>query len=233
MRQSLLALSLLAASPSYAQLDDFVNDRPGFYLGGGVAFTNVYASGWASGTSSSESGDSDYGSIVNGGYRFNPWFAVELGYLDGGTPDFNDTGFDGRVDTEVDLAAWQLAGIGTWPVAERWELYIKLGVSAWDADGDQLLTPVGGPPVSRREDRNGPGFLLGIGLGVTLLDHLHARLEYQTFGIDDEMLALDAINTGNDDASFDSVTLQLHYRFSGPKKSEPLDPPGPRGSRRR
>ncbi len=225
MRRFLMIFSLLAAAPVHAQLDDFINDRPGFYAGGGLAFTNVYATSWTSATSSSESGDSDYGFIVNGGYRFNPFIAVEVGYLDGGTPDFNDSGFDGRVDTEVDLTAWQLSGIGTWPIAERWELYLKLGLSAWDADGDQVLTPVGGPPVFRREDRNGPSFLIGLGLGVTLLEHLHVRLEYQSFEIDDEMLAIDALNTGNDDASFDSVTLQFHYRFSGPKKSEPLEQP--------
>lgn len=225
MRRGLMIAGLLIAAPAHAQPALFPNERPGFYLGGGAAFTNVTASNWTSNAGSSERGDSDYGFTANGGYRFNPYFALELAYLDGGTPEFNDSGFDGRVDTDVDLTAYQATAIGTLPLIERWELYLKLGIAAWDADSDQILSPAGNPQVFRRENRSGPSLLLGIGFGVMLTDHLHARLEYQSFEIDDELLALDAVNTGNDDASFDAATLQLHWRFGGEKRPEPLELP--------
>ena len=230
MRLMLPIMALLAATPSHSE-ELFPNERPGFYLGGGPSFTNVLATDDNT-TASSERGDSDYGFAINAGYRFNPWLAIDVGYLDGGTPEFNDSDFGSRVDTEVDLTAFQVAGVATLPFFGIWELYLKLGVSAWDADSDQVLTPVGGPSVFRREDRNGPGFLIGLGLGVTLAENWHARVEYQTFGIDDELLALDAISTAEDDASFESVNLQLHYRFGGRKKKpEPLPPPEPRRTR--
>ena len=66
---------------------------------------------------------------------------------------------------------------------------------------------------------------------MTLWENLFARLEYQTFRIDDELLALDVINTQQDDASFDTVNLEFHFRFGEPRKSEPIDPPPPRRRR--
>jgi len=229
MRFLCLATVLLFALPLAAQTDPawFPNDYEGWYVGGGVAFTNVLASD-NDGTASWERGDTDYGFIVNTGYRFNPYFALELGYLDGGKPEFDDNDFANRVDTDIDLSAVQFSGIGTLPFGERWELYLKLGLSAWDADSDQVLTPVGGPPVFRQESGSGPSLLAGIGLGVSFTENFYARLEYQTFGIDDELLALDAIATAEDDASFDSVNLEFHYRLGERRENKPIELPDDR-----
>ena len=60
----------------------------GWYLGGGYALTNVFWTEAEYGLSQTERGDSDSGFIINGGYRFNRFLAVELGYLDGGEPTF-------------------------------------------------------------------------------------------------------------------------------------------------
>ncbi|MGI9341882.1 MAG: porin family protein [Gammaproteobacteria bacterium] len=221
MRGLLSLLGLLAVAPATSE-ELFPNDRRGSYLGGGVTVTNVYAEDADVAAGSFERGDSDYGFTISAGYRFNPIISVELSYLDGGMPEFNASAFGSRVDADVDLTAWQFAGIGTLPFGTRWELYLKLGLSAWDANSDQVLTPVTGPVQFRREDRSGIGVLIGVGLGVTIVENLFARLEYQTFGIDDELLALDVIDTIEDDASFDSLNLELHYRFGGKKKSKRL-----------
>ena len=225
----LLVLALFLSSPLAADpFIKFPNDHTGFYVGGGAAFTNVLATD-GDGTTSWERGDTDYGWIVNAGYRFNPFIALELGYLDGGKPEFNDRGFNGdRAESEIDLTAIQFSGIGTLPFGERWELYLKLGLSAWDADSDQVLTPAGGVPQFRRENGSGPALLAGIGLGATLFKNFYARIEYQSFRIDDELLALDAISTSQDDASFDTVNLEFHYRFGNEKKPEPINEPPPR-----
>ena len=64
-------------------------------------------------------------------------------------------------------------------------------------------------------------FLLGLGVGATLWPNVYTRLEYQTFRIDDELLGLDTIITPEDDATFDSVNLEVHYRFGKRKKKRP------------
>ena len=158
MRWCCLTISLLLITPAWAQQDPvwFPNDYEGLYFGGGVAFTNVLASS-GNGAASWERGDTDYGFQVSAGWRFNPWFALEVAYLEGGEPEFNDNSPTGRAETEIDLTAFQFAGVGTLPIGEIWEIYLKLGVSAWDADSEQVLTPIGGPSVGAPRERQRAG----------------------------------------------------------------------------
>lgn len=189
----------------------------GWYLGGGLAVNNVFTNEDNGLYGSSERGDSDTGFIVNGGYRFNRYFAAEFGYLDGGSPRFESISVvpdePGPVFTDVvqQTEAWQASIVGILPFARIWEIYAKGGVAFWDATAQQVLTPLTGPPSTERQvDRDGTDFLVGIGFGVSIRKHLHLRFEAQAFRTDDDLLV---VGLDDREARFDSFTAELHWRF--------------------
>lgn len=181
----------------------------GFYAGGGLAIGNLTATEDDWWDADTETGDSDTGYIVNAGYRFNRYFALELGYLDGGTPEFDDRYFDRSVAADVEITAYQFNAAAILPFLERFEVYAKAGLSFWDADADQVQQITGSPPVPLQRSDDGTDVMIAIGAGMTFADHWHARIEYQTFAIDDELLLLDS----DYDASFGALSIQLQYRL--------------------
>ncbi|MDJ0927199.1 MAG: outer membrane beta-barrel protein [Gammaproteobacteria bacterium] len=214
---ALLGAAVLAAAPIHAQSVD----PGGWYLGGGLGITNVFANEDDSFYGSSDRGSSDTGFLINGGYRFNRYFAVEAGYLDGGTPSFSsdavllsDPAGVFNTNVEQELTAFKAVAVGILPFLNIWELYLEGGAAFWDATSSQVLTPViGGTPILRIVDDDGVDFLLGLGVGVSITPALHARLGYVAFRTDDKLLALDSKR----EARFDSFNLELHWRF-GPDR---------------
>lgn len=224
MHKLFLVLLLLAAPVSVRSNDEPPEtpdaDIAGWYLGGGYALNNVFWTEADYGLSQTQRGNSDSGFIISGGYRFNRYLAVELGYLDGGEPEFhnqllNDS--NGFNIIEIDLAqkteAIELSGIALLPFAKIWEIYIKLGASFWDATSVQTLTPAFGTVLNRTVDASGTDFLLGVGAGVTVWKNLHLRLEVQAFRTDDELMGLDFETVDDLEARFDSYLLEAHWRF--------------------
>jgi hypothetical protein len=196
------------------------NTLKGWYLGGGYALTNVF---WVEpdyGLSQTERGDSDSGFIINGGYRFNRYLAIELGYLDGGEPTFqsvlvNDEDGFNIIDIEAaqETEAIELSGVVVLPFWKIWEVYGKFGASFWDATSRQTLTPESGVPINRTIDESGIDFLIGVGVGVTVWKNLHLRFEAQAFRTKDELLGLDLETVDDLEARFDAFLLEAHWRF--------------------
>ena len=78
----------------------------------------------------------------------------------------------------------------------------------------------GNEVVTRSVDDSGTGFLAGVGVGVTLGEAWHVRLDLQTVTIDEDVLNSD------DDASIDSFLLELQYRIGAHRASiQPSAPP--------
>ena len=91
-RHSVLALAgailaLTGLSITVAESQDPTAPRKnrikGWYLGAGGAVTNVFAQLDVGLIGSAERGRSDTGFVINGGYRFMRFLAVEVGYLEG------------------------------------------------------------------------------------------------------------------------------------------------------
>lgn len=189
----------------------------GWYLGGGIAATNVFAVEGSSLNGQSERGNSDTGFIINGGYRLNRYFAAEIGYLDGGEPSFQTVIIDPNaaslitdVDVTQETEAFEATVVGLLPFWKIWEIYAKGGVAFWDASSQTKLTPAtGGPAITDQVEKDGIDFLLGLGLGVTVWKKLHLRFEIQAFRTDDELLALDS----DREARFDAYLVEVHWRF--------------------
>ena len=129
------------------------------------------------------SDQSDTGSIITVGYRYHPLVALEAGYL-----------------TDSNMKSGQISALVIIPFANRWETYARLGYTKWSAD----TAPLG-------NDDDGSNLVAGIGLGLTFWEHWHTRIEYQAFDLDtcEDFSPCSRPDPG----SFDSLLVELHYRF--------------------
>jgi OOP family OmpA-OmpF porin len=145
-----LATATLAIAPAVSSA------QSGPYVGGGLGYFSVD-------TGSFDGSDTSW--KLFGGYRMNQYFATELEYIDGGSPD--DSGF------EVSVDGFNLSVLGSWPFNEQFSAFAKLGVFFWDAE-------FRGPG-----DDSGEDFSWGIGADFNFTDNLTVRGEYQMFEIED------------------------------------------------
>lgn len=167
MRRStaLVVLMALGIAPALAQNDS------GLYIGAGVGQFNVEIDDVEDVGTTLESFDSDDTSIkVFAGWRFNKFIGIELDYIDLGAPE--DTVNDLRVKAEVNGVAPYL--IGTVPLGPI-ELFAKVGYYFYDVRID--AESIGSLDDSKDD------LVYGIGAGITLFEHLHARLEYEIIDI--------------------------------------------------
>jgi len=196
----------------------------GFYAGAGIGNsgpTSWDSESWYNGDDDyNDSGDGDSDSSVSlfAGYRFNRYLAAELGWLDAGTMGWSQSRVyipelldEYNTDVDLDVTTVNASVIGILPFGRIWEAYILGGAAFYDASADQRLTPsFGGPVVQRNIDESNTDFLFGIGIGVTVFDHAHVRLGFQSFFIDDDLLAAE-----DESSTVDSLLLDVQYRFGG------------------
>jgi OOP family OmpA-OmpF porin len=115
-----------------------------------------------------------------GGWRFNPYIAVELAYIDFGNPGdrFEGTGSDGNY--RLDISGFAPYVIGTIPIGPV-ELFGKVGYYFYDIDA-RVDFDSPGPDIDSSASES--DFLYGLGLGVTVLEHLNLRAEYEIVDIE-------------------------------------------------
>ena len=199
-------------------------DSSGFYLGAGGAWSTVsveiagyydddYCGLW--GCSYYKDGDGGYGYTAHAGYRFMPYLAAEVNYVDPGLIRYNQgqvivEGFPGvyKGKASLDITAWEVSLLGILPFADWWEVYLRAGVGFWQGENDQrLISTSDGSVLNGRNDADGTDFLFGLGLGFVPTPDWAFRLEFQTLTIDGEVLYT------KKDASLDSVLFEVEYRF--------------------
>jgi hypothetical protein len=214
---ALVAVALLStAGAAHAQ------PPLGPYIGAGVGASNVtveedddyyccyYYDGY-----DYEEGEEDVGFSVHAGWRFMPYFALEVGYLDAGAPEWDERfvyvrDLDDVFDTfvELDAQAAQLSALGILPFGNIWEAYVRLGAAYWWADADQLLVrDFDGAVFERAIDDEGTTFLFGIGFGVSPTPAWHLRLEFQSFSIEEDLLAVSS------DTTLDTILFETQFRM--------------------
>jgi opacity protein-like surface antigen len=196
MNQIIPAATLLALvggwSAAHAE-----NER-GFYVGGGVGQFNVQIDDIDDTDDAIERLDDDDTSWkLFAGYRFNPYISLEAAYIDFGrlSDRFEASGTSG--DYQVALSGFAPYVIGTLPLGPV-ELFAKVGYYFYDVDLKVDLDDLGGDVFSSKSSDQ--DLLYGVGVGMTFLEHLHARLEYEK--IDSDVL---------DDA--DAIWLSGAWRF--------------------
>ena len=131
--------------------------------------------------------DEDTGIKAFGGYQFHRNFAVEANYTAFG--DTEDTVAGVKTEVEFDTLGASLVRIA--PIAERFDLFGKIGVAYWDAK------------VKARgfgsDDEDGTDFSYGLGARFNFNESVSVRGEWESIDVDDL-----------DTADFLSIGIEFH-----------------------
>jgi len=166
---TILAAAFLACGMTAAHAE---NER-GLYVGVGVGQFNIKVDDVDTADELRETFDSDDTVFkVFGGYRFNPFIGIELDYIDLGGPE--DTVENVKVKAEINGFAPYV--IGTLPVGPV-ELFARVGYYLYDVK-------ISGESLGSVDD-SAEDLVYGAGVGLTLFEHLHARLEYEIIDVSD------------------------------------------------
>jgi hypothetical protein len=180
---TLTLLALACAGAAHAQDDE---NPSGPYISAGLGQFDVKIDNLEGVGDVLEELDSDDSAWKLGfGWRFNPYIALEVDYIDLGNPNgnFDATGSSG--DYEVELAGFSGYVIGSLPLG-IFELSAKAGYYFHDVnlhvDFDNI-GPNNGDVFD--SDDNGEAFVYGIGAGATFFQHLNVKVEYELMDIDE------------------------------------------------
>jgi hypothetical protein len=165
---TIAALSL-AAGPALGQVDENDN-RQGFYLGAGLGDFSASANG-PQGFDDIDLDSDDTPTKLFAGYRMNRFFSVQLDYIDFG----ESSGTANLLDIRQDTSGLAPNVIGTLPIGFV-ELFAKVGMMWYDVDldieNDPTLSDSGEDPI------------YGVGVGLTLVERLSLRLEYEIVDVE-------------------------------------------------
>jgi len=122
------------------------------------------------------------GLTIYGGYRFLKFLAVEAGYSDLGSPQWQERNVQGYQErAEVSVKGWDAFVVAILPVSNVVDIYGKLGIMAWDTEitsfqqGDYIYS----------ESSTGTDTAYGIGAGFWVGPNVTLRGEAEWFKIGD------------------------------------------------
>lgn len=183
LASSTVVLLALGVSHSAAAQEP---DTSGFYIGAGIGQFDVKIDsleGVGDVLQDLDADDSAWKFVL--GWRFNPYIALEADYIDLGAPNgnFDATGTSGQY--EVDLAGFGAYAVGSLPLG-IFELSANLGYYYHDVDLHVDFDNVG-PNNGNVFDSSSSSEAVtyGVGVGVTLFEHLNTKIEYEFFDIDE------------------------------------------------
>jgi OOP family OmpA-OmpF porin len=169
---ALLLAGLAAAANARAQ-----DNEAGFYAGAGVGTFDVEIDDADDVTTEFERYDSDDTAWkAFAGWRANPWFALELAYVNLGSPD-DEILPDTFLTVETDGFAPYV--VGTLPLGDWFELFAKAGYYWYDVEA-RLVSPLG----STSDSDSDSTFTWTAGAGINIFEHVNVRLEYEQFDFD-------------------------------------------------
>jgi OOP family OmpA-OmpF porin len=132
-----------AAAPALAQ---------SWYMGAGIGRGNLNMSGTElTGLNNAQIDDSDTTYTLRGGYRFNPYFALELGYYDLGQYTFSGTSGAVAVSGSAKAKSYGLSAVGILPLGPQFDLYGRLGYAESELKANANTTLV----TANSSDRQG------------------------------------------------------------------------------
>jgi len=147
----------------------------GFYAGVGVGKATIEVD------DAGFDGD-DTAFKVFGGYNFNPNFALELAFFDGGKPDERV----GPGVVEVALDGINASAIGRLPVNDVFSVFGKIGFASYDVDAKARI----GNTVVGRESGSDEDLTYGIGGSFSFGTAFELRAEYEAIDISDGDVSL-------------------------------------------
>lgn len=157
-----------------------------FYLGASVGENSIEEDNVFAGQ---DFDDSDTGFKAFGGYQFHRNFAVEGNYT-----VFGDTEDDiAGINTEVEFYTFGINLVGIAPIAERFDLFAKLGFAYWDAEVKAF---------GISDDEDGTDLSYGLGARFNFNEQVSARAEYEGIDVD-----------GLDRADFISMGMEFNFQL--------------------
>lgn len=157
------ASAALVSLPAAAQMN-----MSAFYVGASVGQSKFKGAceGLIAGVSCDEK---DTAWRILGGYQFTPNIAAEVGYHNFGKTSASS----GGVSASVKANAWELVGVGMFPIATQFGIYGKLGGYHGEATLDSNVG------VSGKDTNN--GWTFGGGLQWDVMPQLGLRGEWQRY----------------------------------------------------
>jgi len=221
------ALCLACANQAIAQ-----SDGPGWYFGAGIGGSNfsgdlpeqtraAYAGNPDAVLVSAEfNDDSDTALQAIVGYRFNPWFGLELGWQDlGNAKTFYSvrsiSGFSpgpAQINGEYGVDDFHLAAVVSWPIGDHFELLARGGIAETRLSYDEHGIGTNGDPYSfHASTDNSTSGLFGLGFAWEFAPAWKVRLGVdRIFDVGDEF-ALNANSNGHFD-HIDAWTVNLFWK---------------------
>ncbi len=107
------------------------------------------------------------------GYQFNDMFAAELGYTSFGT--LVNSKDNNAFNAKQDASAWTASVLAGWPLAERFGVYGRVGVAAYNFTNSGTIQGV----AVKNDNSTKPYFGLGVSFGLN--QDWSLRAEYQRY----------------------------------------------------
>jgi OOP family OmpA-OmpF porin len=187
----------------------------------GVMRAVLLSEGFFPMSASSTLDDSDTALTVFAGYRFNPYIAVEAGYVDLGTAEYRSTGTVNppgpavsaptALDVDVESKGATVTALGSLPLGDIVDLHGHLGFLFAKTDLT-VTTSIGSTVGTGTESLDSVSALFGVGAGFHLGEHWSLSLDwtrYDNVGDEDED---DDVRT---EAGFniDALSVSAMFRF--------------------
>ena len=189
------ALAMLIATPAWSQ-------DAGFYLGASIGQSQ--AKDFCDDSGGFSCDDKDTAWKLFGGYQFNRHLAVEAGYTDLGEVGLSGAVGGVSVRGTIEVTAFELMGVGSIPVMDRFSLYGKLGL--YHAETKRNITGTLGPITSTDNDKEtNTDLTFAFGARFDITRNLGLRAEWQRY------LDVGGGEIGEDDV--DVLSVGMLWRF--------------------
>ncbi|WP_434926859.1 OmpA family protein [Shewanella sp. HL-SH8] len=167
-----------------------------WYVGGGLGVNNYEQNCDQPGTKMCGE-DSPYAWDVVGGYLFNEYIGLEMGYRDLGRADWTATD---NTMYDVGATGLSLGLVGFYPLADKWSLSSELGTYSYLLENKQSFNGV-------NLSESGIALFAGVGVGYNFNENLKLAAKYRRY----ENLDADVLNNLQMESNY--WGLELSYRF--------------------
>jgi len=165
-------------------------------------FDNVLSNAGAAGINSSTDGSGDQWRL-QAGYQFNPYFAIEGGYIDLGTADYKANFASGSAKGHEKAGGVDFAVLGIIPATDNLAIFAKAGLIA--AKVETKLSS-GSPAVDIKDSTTEVRPLIGAGVSWKVMQNVDLRFDY------DHVAGLGkSSNAGRMDDNMVSAGIAYHF----------------------
>ena len=176
-------------------------DESGFYVGLAYGYADL-SQDYSSDRWSEKIEDNFDTIMLQAGYKFNQYFAVEGRYWDAvGDGDWTDTWQGGSSGSNSDLSAWGVYVKPMYPVTEEFDVYALLGYGNVDYDSHYGQED----PVHDLDDE---GFQWGLGASYEFRDNFAVFADYVELYNDNKIY-----DGENLDSTIYTVNIGVTYKF--------------------